>query len=141
MKRVKKFLKMSKLSEKYTENLFNSFDKVFIVFLLVISVILTLLRFSGSDGDLKYVIRSKQPEFKKILFKPSKNPLLVKGKLGTTVVEWDLKGRVRIKSSPCPFKTCVSMGWVHGNSSIVCVPNGVIVETQHSTEEIDGVAR
>ena len=82
MKRVKKYLKMSKLPEKYTENLFNSFDKIFIVLLLVVSVILTLLRFSGSDGDLNYVIRSKQPEFKKILFKPSKNPLLVKRQAG-----------------------------------------------------------
>jgi len=51
----------------------------------------------------------------------------VAGPLGETIVEVRA-GAVRVASSPCPHKTCVSMGWIsEPGQTVVCVPNGVVV--------------
>ncbi len=58
--------------------------------------------------------------------------------LGDMVIEVR-QGRVRVSSSPCPHKLCVSVGWVHqAGGLIVCVPNRVLVRVE-GQEEVDAV--
>lgn len=71
---------------------------------------------------------------------PADNRLIINGRLGSAEIEWDGGGKVRIASSTCPCKTCVNMGWV-SDASLICVPNGIIVEPQTGSSQIDAVTR
>ncbi|MBS1262576.1 MAG: hypothetical protein MAG453_01932 [Calditrichaeota bacterium] len=64
----------------------------------------------------------------------------VEGPLGTTVIDSDADG-VRIVSSPCPHKLCVSMGPVRvRGQAAVCVPNRVAVRVEGDAGAgVDGV--
>lgn len=70
---------------------------------------------------------------------PQSQPVKIMGKAGPAVIEWGSDGRIRIISSTCPCKTCVNMGWTD-SSSLVCVPNGILVEPIADTN-IDAVSR
>ncbi len=50
------------------------------------------------------------------------------GPLGTTRMEIR-DGKVRIVSSPCPYKVCIGMGDIsHAGEIIACVPNRLLVQ-------------
>jgi hypothetical protein len=68
----------------------------------------------------------------------------VKGPLGESVIEIN-KGKVRMKSSPCPDQICVFQGWID-RGAIICLPNKVIVsvtghEQQSTDSDLDAVTR
>ncbi|HOY67746.1 MAG TPA: NusG domain II-containing protein [Candidatus Ozemobacteraceae bacterium] len=70
----------------------------------------------------------------------------VRGRLGEMVVETAEDGSVRVVSSPCPGQICVGQGWTHAGSSIVCVPNGVVLTPEppasaDGASEPDGITR
>ena len=66
----------------------------------------------------------------------------VRGLLGTSTLEWDRLGRVRFVSSPCPNQVCVHTGWTAAPQTVVCVPNGILVEfPARSSERLDGITR
>jgi hypothetical protein len=42
-----------------------------------------------------------------------------------------LQGKIRVRTSSCPEKVCVGMGWISKTGqSIVCVPNKVLIEVR-----------
>ncbi|MDD6213585.1 MAG: NusG domain II-containing protein [Firmicutes bacterium] len=50
-------------------------------------------------------------------------------------------GEIYMKSSTCPDKICIHQGKIHDSSkSIVCLPNGVVIRVEKSSE-IDSVVR
>lgn len=65
----------------------------------------------------------------------------VEGPLGITTVSIS-DGKARIIDSPCPNKTCVSMGEIsHGNEWVACLPNAVFVHIEgREGELIDAAA-
>jgi hypothetical protein len=66
----------------------------------------------------------------------------VPGPLGTTLVEIE-KGRVLIRSSPCPHKICTRMGRLGKEGGVLaCVPNEVVVRVgKELTRGLDAVSR
>jgi hypothetical protein len=59
--------------------------------------------------------------------------LTVDGPLGQTKLVIDEKG-ARILESPCPRKTCVSMGSAkHTGDLLACVPNRILVHIEGSS--------
>ncbi|HEY9071225.1 MAG TPA: NusG domain II-containing protein [Candidatus Ozemobacteraceae bacterium] len=51
----------------------------------------------------------------------------IRGQLGEMEIETASDGSVRVVFSACPGQICVRQGWAHAGSSIVCVPNGVVL--------------
>ena len=53
------------------------------------------------------------------------------------------EGRVRIKSSPCPHKTCMAMGDIGTEGGIlVCLPNEIVVRVGNGQPDgLDAVSR
>lgn len=117
-------------------------------------ILLLLLSISGSMyylhkwdiiGDTRisgYAIRILKEPSEEILFTtvPHNKAFEVKGLTGLAQIEWDRDGRVRIVSSACPCKTCINMGWSNRNS-LICVPNGIIVDIKSYKSNVDAVTR
>jgi hypothetical protein len=69
-----------------------------------------------SDGETRYTAPLDQPR-----------SFAVEGPLGSTHLVIDAQG-VRITSSPCPRKICISMGPAkHSGDLLACVPNRIMV--------------
>lgn len=68
-------------------------------------------------------------------------PLYITGLIGTSTIEWNSEGYVKITDSPCPHKICVGMGWITCPESLCCVPNGIVVECLENDETLDGITR
>ncbi|NLI78078.1 MAG: hypothetical protein GX442_16795 [Candidatus Riflebacteria bacterium] len=81
------------------------------------------------------------PERERFFPKPPAGPVVIEGVLGPSVVEWDAAGRVRIASSPCPNRLCISLGWVQAPLGTCCAPNGVGVECLATDTFLDGETR
>ncbi|PKL42169.1 MAG: hypothetical protein CVV41_15440 [Candidatus Riflebacteria bacterium HGW-Riflebacteria-1] len=95
---------------------------------------------AGFSGACTVRIFTEPPQ-KLVFTGPQPQPLTVVGKTGAATIEWGTDGRIRIASSTCPCKTCVNMGWTD-SSSLVCVPNGIIVEPAADTgSKVDAVTR
>lgn len=119
-------------------------DWLIMVGLLVVSLVAWAAHHygqpAGFSGACTVRVFSEPPqEF--VFTGPQSQPLTVVGKTGTATIEWGPDGKIRISSSSCPCKTCVNMGWTD-SSSLVCVPNGIIVEPVADTgSRIDAVTR
>ncbi len=117
-------------------------DWLIMIALLVISLLAWIAHncsgSAGFSGACKIKIFT-DPVQEMYFAGPQAQPVEIMGKTGPTVIEWGRDGRIRIVSSTCPCKTCVNMGWTDG-SSLVCVPNGVLVEPLADTG-IDAVSR
>lgn len=119
------------------------FDLIFIVGLFLISFIAWFMHtISIQDKPVEYRIKTFADEPQTISFLvPPPEGLKVQGRIGLTHIEWNEKGQVRIAESACQNKTCVKMGWVN-NSSILCVPNAVLVELiVKQNSEFDAVSQ
>lgn len=49
-------------------------------------------------------------------------------------------GAIRMQSADCPDQICVHQGTLHDTGRIVCLPNHVLIEMQHSRNEPDAKA-
>lgn len=50
------------------------------------------------------------------------------------------QGRICFGESECPHKLCVRMGWIsERGSTVVCLPNRVIIRIEGNSDETDGV--
>lgn len=89
-----------------------------------------LARLQGEDGYSRVVRLDREARYE------------VPGPLGVSVVEVR-GGQVRMATSPCPGRICVSMGAARRpGDSIVCVPNGVLVTVLGGTgSTADAVTR
>jgi len=69
-----------------------------------------------------------------------KENLMITGKQGPAEIEFNANGKARIRSSTCPCKTCVNMGYSDA-ASLICVPNGVIVDIISEKSDFDAITR
>lgn len=117
-------------------------DKIFIVFLLIVSLLAWLEHLSQSRRLAKKAeIRVfTDPPLRQLVDLPIDRALKVNGRLGPAIIEFRSTGEYRIASSTCPQGICVNYGWSrHG--SIICVPNGIVVSSQNSENQIDAITR
>ena len=129
-------------SEIYSHKFIEPNSIRFIFILMLISLIFYLVSKYNHTTNYTYTIsRPYGPNIN--IYQPQVTPLVVKGKLGNIIIEWRADGSVRIASSTCPAQVCVNTGWIRGNDSSVCVPNGVVLSchTNNSIQNIDGVSR
>lgn len=118
-------------------------DFAALALLLALSLVAWMIHSSNDKAKKPTIYRIKifsRPEKVSEITQPPENRLTITGKLGPAEIEWDVDGKVRIASSTCPCKTCVNMGWV-SDSSLICVPNGIIIEPQSNGALIDAVTR
>jgi hypothetical protein len=95
---------------------------------------------SGFSGACRVRILTEPPQ-EMIFSEPQAQPVEIRGRTGPAFIEWGSDNRIRIKSSSCPCKTCVNMGWTD-RSSLICVPNGIVVEPQvDGRQQVDAVTR
>lgn len=71
--------------------------------------------------------------------------VIVKGKLGNLILDFDKEKGVRIASSSCPCQICVNSGWSKYDS-LVCVPNAIIVQPVRQNQDssknnVDAITR
>jgi|GEM_PF-1044112 len=82
-----------------------------------------------------------EPSQEMLFSGPQAQPVEVRGRTGPAVIEWGSDKKIRIRSSSCPCKTCVNMGWTD-SSSLICVPNGIVVEPiVDDGQQVDAVTR
>jgi hypothetical protein len=63
----------------------------------------------------------------------------VKGSLGISVIEVR-NGKIRMAASPCPHQICVRMGQISkAHSSIVCVPNRIVIQIPADDDSLDAI--
>lgn len=106
----------------------------FAVFFLVLVSAIFLILNSGRVKGTFVTVTACGNEYQ---FSLSKNGVFqVEGEIGITEIEIK-DGKVRIKDSACPNKTCVHQGWAN---TIVCLPNRVIVSVEDGGE-FDGIAQ
>lgn len=130
-------------SSKHKRRFFKAGDLGVIFVLLVLSLVLNHVQ-SLKGGEHKIsaycikVLSSPQKEI--MLFEPQKKPLTIKGLKGSSVIEWNNEGKIRFASSACPNKACVNMGWC-SEGSIICVPNGVVINIIADKNQFDAVSK
>ncbi len=69
-----------------------------------------------------------------------KEKIMITGKLGPAEIEFNADGKARIRSSTCPCKTCVNMGYSDA-ASLICVPNGIVVDIILEKSDFDAITR
>ena len=79
---------------------------------------------AGSDGSICFTASLDQPQ-----------SVDLDGPLGQTRLVIDAQG-VRITSSPCPRKICISMGTArHTGDLLACVPNRILIHIDNPAAE------
>ncbi len=71
--------------------------------------------------------------------------MVIQGKTGNMIIEFDKEKGVRVASSTCPCQVCVNCGWTK-NEALICVPNAVIIQSvsnnpKSSSDAVDAVSR
>lgn len=117
-------------------------DVAFLIVLLFISVLAWQLHKAEKNNIKKKVVIkvfNEPPQVFEVSL-PASQTMLVRGKLGPAVIQFNVKGEYRIASSTCHNCICVNYGWVK-NGSIVCVPNGIVVCAEEQENPVDAVTR
>jgi hypothetical protein len=71
----------------------------------------------------------------------SDRTIQVRGPLGISVIEVR-NGKIRMAASPCPQQICVRMGQIsRAHSSIVCVPNRIIIQIPAHHDSLDAITQ
>lgn len=92
-------------------------------------------------GPTGYRIRIlTSPEQKFELRRGEKEKIMITGKQGPAEIEFNADGKARISSSTCPCKTCVNMGFSDA-ASLICVPNGIVVDFISEKPDFDAITR
>jgi hypothetical protein len=69
----------------------------------------------------------------------SDQTIQVRGPLGISVIEVK-NGKIRMAASPCPQQICVRMGQISkAHSSIVCVPNRIVIQIPADHDSLDAI--
>lgn len=117
-------------------------DKFLIGTLLVCALLSLFVLPGGRPRGAFAVVESADGSIRRLdLSTDQKVP--VPGPLGETVVEVR-DGRIRVRSSPCPHKICVQMGFRDRDGDVIaCVPNRVVVHVvgMERGDRVDGVTR
>lgn len=101
-------------------------DFVLLVFFIIISSFILYYAYKNTLFNVESVVVSNRNE--EIVYSIHKNQRIdVKGDLGYTHIEIN-DGEVVITDSPCKEKTCINHPISKTGESLICLPNGVIVE-------------
>ena len=106
-----------------------------LVILILLSISLAGIAWvaSAPEGTKVVVTSGEQTRFTAPLNQPCSVDL--DGPLGQTRLVIDDQG-ARITGSPCPRKTCISMGPArHAGDLLACVPNRILVHIVSSSDE------
>jgi hypothetical protein len=119
------------------------FDKLLLISLIILAVAgFFFARELFPLGSLVEISLDNKPLY--ALPKTANRNVTVMGPLGKSVVEIN-KGKVRMKSSPCPDQICVHQGWIE-RGTIICLPNKIIItvgrdEKLYRNSGVDAVTR
>ena len=114
-----------------------------VLFAFIIKVISSFLipqevyyQISNYDGTKKVKDNIEPDEY---------SSLIIQGKTGKMILEFDKEKGARVASSTCPCQVCVNSGWSK-NDALVCVPNAVIVKPVNNSKSkenkaVDAVTR
>lgn len=105
-----------------------------LIFILIILVAVFSLKMTVSKNGDQVVVVTLDGEYQYPLSKNGEHK--IKGKIGTTTIQIQDK-KVRIIDSPCPNKTCVALNW---GTTLVCLPNSVVVRVEKKQGEFDAIA-
>ena len=106
-------------------------DRWLLAGLFVLSLLPWLRPAAGGagEGPVGYrLVLLDPPQPPRILASaPAGGELVVRGRLGDSVLRFDPAGRVCFHASPCPNPLCVKSGWSRPGETLCCVPNGVAI--------------
>lgn len=105
-----------------------------LIFLVIILVACLTMKKSVSKKGDQVVVVTLDGEYQYPLNK--NGTYKIPGQIGITTIEV-LDGKVRIIDSPCPNKTCVALNW---GTTLICLPNSVVVRVDKEQEEFDAIA-
>jgi hypothetical protein len=116
-------------------------DLVVLSFLMIATVASFFLWHANSPGRRAIILVDTQ-KVREIPLSDKNEEIIVQGVEGASVIEL-VNGRVRMKDSPCHYKTCVKMGWIaHEGEMICCMPNKVVIKIVGTQEgELDALSR
>lgn len=117
------------------------YDLILIVFLIVLTLASFSLWFGGKPGR-RAVILVDGKMIREFPLDGKEEVLEIQGVRGLSCVEIR-QGRLRMKDSACPNKTCVKMGWIAQDGQMICcIPNRVVIKILGEREDgIDALAR
>lgn len=110
-------------------------DVVIGLIVIVSSIIIIKSSMIKSGSQNKVVVEAAGETYEYALSKDGVYE--VQGELGLTTIEIS-NGKVRIIDSPCPNKTCINQGL---GSTLVCLPNKVIVTVVQEDGEFDAIVQ
>ncbi len=117
-------------------------DRLLLLLMVAAALLLFVLPLDGGRERGGSVVVEGAGGFEETMSLTEDGELVVPGPKGDTIVMVEA-GRVRIDSSPCRQHICVGMGRISApGSSIVCVPNQVVVTVLgEGRPAIDAVTR
>lgn len=117
-------------------------DVLVVAAVAALSVFLIFNGVAGAGGgDLRAVISVNGRVVREVPLIQEARELVIQGYQGESHVEIS-GGRVRMVDSACPDKLCVRTGWIsRPGSSVVCLPNRVVIEIRSGTGGPDVVNR
>ena len=114
-------------------------DAVPIILTLAVIALFSIRAYGGAGTNLQVRIQTPAGEF---LYPLDKELTLhMEGPLGETEV-YILNGSVRVTTSPCREKVCISVGTLSRSGAwLACLPNWIFVQVEGiDDEEIDAVS-
>lgn len=116
-------------------------DALIIVLAVIVVIFLSLYAYGGRGGEAYAMVSNGEQTWRFSLDEPlhAKIP----GLLGDTTIHVH-EGMIAIEDSPCPTKSCTTMGGIMKKGQwLVCMPNGVFITIEGSGQgdsEVDDVA-
>ncbi len=104
-------------------------DWYIILALFLLSVIIFVsLAFTRNKKVVSYQIKHYvgNQEYIERIEPDKQTSIVVHGKLGDMILNFDMEKGAKVASSTCPCQVCVNSGWSKYDA-LVCVPNAVII--------------
>lgn len=112
-------------------------DALLIGLATVIVILLTINAYGGASEQSYALVRNGDSTWRFPLDKPLHAN--IPGLMGDTVIHIS-DGKISIEDSPCPTKSCTTMGGISRKGQwLVCMPNGVFITIEGASEETGGV--
>ncbi|MBP5470877.1 MAG: NusG domain II-containing protein [Candidatus Riflebacteria bacterium] len=115
-----------------------------ILFLVLLPLLIKVIYAFVSTKDVCFQIKyyANNKEIIENVEPVKTKTIIISGKIGNMVLEFDQEKGARVASSTCPCQVCVNSGWSK-NDALVCVPNAVLIKAINSNKDnkIDAVTR
>lgn len=132
-------------TEKYVALKKSDWYIILILVLLSVFVITVHIYLPGKDVYFQIKYYKDSNEVTDNIEPDKESKIVIHGKVGDMIIEFDKEKGARVASSTCPCQVCVNSGWSKFDS-LVCVPNAVLIkpinkESASSDSKIDAVTR